>query len=690
MTVAAMVLFGKSALAGFGAPWPAPDCTDTNDGRCTNVGYFSGLSPFPDYSYPNNVSDVLPNTYNYTDPKSGAGGTWSFPGPGSPYYSVDGMAPGVAAGNFEAFINSYLNAPNPGGCVLSQPNPSADMAANNGTNPNTGCWAWRREKLGAAFLVLTMLGGKYDAYPGSAGPPATGPPFVFGNNVLTGVNDAIAAFGLWAQEVTQADADGYVDWDAQRNFPSGDPDTTSEDYGHDVATFRNTIGQTNMFIVFSNPGGGQYNLNRSCGNTWGAFTPVNVPLGYQMKLTANALNNQVAPGQTGTIDLGLHNTGPNPTVSGTLQVQLPGGSDVVQPCMASCADPNQPPLTFGTTARGYRTVGSGIPGVNGPDWYWDTGPFPVSANSTGSLTFNVPPNAPPGNLTFTIYYSPADQNGTVISTTVTFQILPIRYPSVVGLNSDVNAGGGLCGGALSDGSVIAHPMADSYGEYVDSAAGTGTINNFPPGGSEALNLGLHGGYAQVCREDLFQEAQDYMASGGSYTPHGAGTYDIGSWGGVNYISGNSYICGTINALTTIVQLSGTLHIGGGGCPTNTLDLTNASFAAGQLPSLGIIASGDIVIEAPVTHIDVYLFADGAIDTCDTSSGGNCDNILTVNGFLMAQNIAFQRLGPLGSTGSQLGEQISLNPQIYLNPPPLFTSAADNIVLQGQGERSPLF
>ncbi len=103
----------------------------------------------------------------------------------------------------------------------------------------------------------------------------------------------------------------------------------------------------------------------------------------------------------------------------------------------------------------------------------------------------------------------------------------------------------------------------------------------------------------------------------------------------------------------------------------------------------MISAGNVDIVAATTRVDAYIFTDASIETRNTTYSTSEDT-LVVNGFLMAQNIILDRLGPVGTTGQQTGEQIVLNPQIYLNPPPFFTSAVDTGTIQGLGEKAPLF
>ncbi len=277
------------------------------------------------------------------------------------------------------------------------------------------------------------------------------------------------------------------------------------------------------------------------------------------------------------------------------------------------------------------------------------------------------------------------------------------FPAIVGQNGDVHAGGGLCGQALSTGSITGSGFAASEDEYVLSASGT--IQNFASnsGGADDLKIGSNGGYASVCRPDLLTVANDYYASGGggiqtigvSASPT---TWSATGKSGLYYFQGGGEldISGTISNKITLVVPSARVVVNGTLAIDNTVNGGNCSTVSScTIPSLGVIAGGNIDILSSVTQVDAYLFADGTINTCGLAASpdspcGVTSPVLDVNGFLMAQNILFSRLGP-GSAGQQVAEQITLNPELYLNPPQFFDEASDNgSSLEGQGERPPLF
>jgi hypothetical protein len=677
------------AVAVHAASFP-PDCSIVRVGRCLNVGYFTGLDAgMPPLNQSVGHNTLFPSVFFYSDPAGTPASTWAYPQASDPTYGTGNKLPaGASAQHFIAFIHSYLYAPSPGGpgCVLSQPNPPVDIAQNNGVDPDTGCAAWRRDVIGAAFLVLSMSGGQYTAYPGSPGPPPMGPQFVFGNNTQVGVADAKIQFNNWAALVTEADAAGDVNWDKTENLPIGTVDSYSDDFGHDVSAYSASFTDLGQMIVFSSKSG-NYEINRYCSNVEGALNPLSQILGYNVNLTAAGSSPTVVPGQTGTIDLSLRNSGPNPSDPGALQVMLPPAK-VTKPCAFSCNDTNQSGLTSGQTAQGFRTAGSQVPGDNGANWYWDTSSFADSAFSTGSLMFKIPANAAPGPLTFDIYYYPADPNGQIAEATVTFTVVPISFPAVVGLNGDVHAGGGTCGGNLSPGYVAGNVSGGSFAAYAVSA--TGLVSNFgSDSGHNDLTLGANGNYSEVCETDLYQGAENgfgivpamVLSANSAVSP-----YDIADWSGTYFIKGNVYLSDSkpVSNKMTIVSLGGSVYV------TKPITLAGAKYLPSGLPSVGIIAADNIEISAAATTVDAYLFADGEIDTCQTGTG-SCLSTLTVDGFLMGDNILFDRLGPANSVGSVVAEKVTLNPALYIDPPTFFDAKSiDNLGLVGEGERPPLF
>jgi hypothetical protein len=301
-----------------------------------------------------------------------------------------------------------------------------------------------------------------------------------------------------------------------------------------------------------------------------------------------------------------------------------------------------------------------------------------------------------------IFYPGSDplgrQVGACYNLNISFTVPPppvIDKPGFLAQNGDIHAGGGVgaCGPPpAGNGQVVGNVGASSQVEYVISASDliTDVASN---AGNNKLTLGAAGQYGFICRPDLLNAAQALNNSGSGFTPIPSGKVNLNTLGSGVFIVRNgpaTIDCGgscTINNRTTLVVLSGDLTI------KSPIKIINGSRPKAAIPSLGVIASGDINIVGSVKRIDAFLFSSaGTIDTCVEATVVACGGApLVVSGFLMSQHMLLHRTGDSTINGPTLGEEVILNPILYLSPPALFDAASiDDIVLEGQGERSPLF
>lgn len=99
------------------------------------------------------------------------------------------------------------------------------------------------------------------------------------------------------------------------------------------------------------------------------------------------------------------------------------------------------------------------------------------------------------------------------------------------------------------------------------------------------------------------------------------------------VTGDQTLTGyTVNRGTATLWLHGNLTITG-----NIINSLSASYDGYQTPGLGIIVEGDIVVDPSVKRIDATLFATGKIKTCTNYPSPACQNQLTVNGMVGAEN-----------------------------------------------------
>lgn len=342
----------------------------------------------------------------------------------------------------------------------------------------------------------------------------------------------------------------------------------------------------------------------------------------------------------------------------------------------------------------------------------DQPPLGAGLTQTHNFYMTVAPNTPDGT---TVCMRSTVSPSTPILATLTSPapgvcnvVRRTYYPSLVGRGSDIHAGGGVCGQAapFSSGTVSGSGSGISIGEYVVSANngisnGFGS-NNQPANGS--AKLGGAGGYNSVCRYDLSVSADKYIAAGGAKINVGGGAINLSSapfndpsQPDVVYVTGgNVFVHGVVSRKLTIYNPNAASQV----IFDNNVQINSSvTTTAANVPSLGIITKGNVQFRPAVTVVDAYVFATGGsgnIDTCAVSGGlpgvyASCRNTLNMHGFLMAPRISLNRLGPLTPTGTAtVGEDITLTPQLYLNPPRFFDNAGIQNLTQSQGERPPLY
>ena len=516
------------------------------------------------------------------------------------------------------------------------------------------------------------------------------PGTTFNGSAAQGIAYAQAHFTQWADVVNLYDSGAIPGYSAQWNVDN--LFYTSDAMGATIinpraqcrgqvglecvgdVTFVQAFNDSNVDVgVIFNANGKQLIIKYKCGNMEGTISYLPIP---STSVTITKSSSHPAPMAVGT------------SMDYTLDVRQ---ADKIPLRQVTVTDVLPPEFRYDGPV-----AGSPAPAVNGNALRWD---FSLPADSailsaietgTETLRFTVTAVAA-GSALNTANGTATEVSGlpeTVVPGSTTNVVLLGVAPAFVGLNSDVHAGGGPCGGQLSSGFVAGYRDAGSYATYAVSASGA--VSNFSSNsGLNTLTLGVSGDYSEVCVPDLYAAAQ----SGFGDTPatvlaanSSANPYDISNWSGVYYINGNAYITDSspVKNKMTIVALNGSIHVVG------SITLSKAKKARSSVPSVGLIAANDIDIAASVGRVDAYMFADGLVDTCEPGTG-SCSSTLTVNGFVMGGKILFARLGPPSSPNGVVAEKVALNPQLYLNPPTFFDSArTGGAALIGEGEKPPLF
>lgn len=534
-----------------------------------------------------------------------------------------------------------------------------------------------QHRIGARFIILTMLGA-----PG--GTPSW---------------QADARYNEWVNLVNDYAAAGKITWNYAHPFPCGIINSYYQDNFVDDAFYREpssagVCGPSVMrpSIIFRHPVTNAilYAIKRDCANPIGEV--------YGLPPVAYNLGGSLAPGSGTPPFSGIIQPGITYSLTPNVWNPSPVGA---RPFTMEVGNLSPAYVTYqGISSPGGYDTGSGFSGGCSSGaancWYWSYGgglPNGATSAQTNGALFSVSGATPEGTVVcFNLTLNPSDSSGTrYTSGPSCFTVYRPHYPGIIGTSGDVHAGGGLCGQTQTSGSITTRSQSNSVGEYVVSASGI--VSNFgsdnAAGGSSAT-LGKNGNYATVCRPDLVALARAYVNANGSYRTLSSGSWDVGalpsSSTGIYVHSGGSLLLrGTYsgNRPITIVSLGGTVTI------ANRIILSAPATTGDSVPSIGIIAAGDIEIAGAANQVDAYLFSNGTIDTCSEGNTAACRNTLTVNGFLMARGLQFKRLGPATGPTATVGERINLTGQLYLNPPKFFDSASVVNLLQHQGERAPL-
>lgn len=333
-----------------------------------------------------------------------------------------------------------------------------------------------------------------------------------------------------------------------------------------------------------------------------------------------------------------------------------------QPCVDSTGNPN---IVIGTGAS-----------VNlRPNQYTAPDNIPIGARVCDVITITNPSSPS--------YYTnyPADQTATACVT-----IAKSPYVHFIG---DVWAGGGFAavtpscdnaaaiatvnrGRAISDGTTPgsgATHAAFALGRITGFGSGgvglvitSGAGKSWTFSNNDESNLGFFGGPAHCINDyvDTYQSAP--LMPPGVINISGG---ESGQW----RINGNASFQGPMTQGAKKVYL-----VYGDVTITDNITYVGAYTSVGQLPSIVIIATGNIYVNANVTQIDGIFIARGTFYSCypkaEPATLATCNNKLTVNGSVSATQLdLFRTAGAEAGSPIQqkeAAEVFNLSPEVFLN------------------------
>lgn len=368
---------------------------------------------------------------------------------------------------------------------------------------------------------------------------------------------------------------------------------------------------------------------------------------------------------TPTISATTNTTPVNVNCSITRTLYPPSGAPSslgAQPCVTNTGDSN-------------IVIGTGASVILRPNQYAAPDNIPIGTRICDVITITNPAAAS--------YYTnyPADQTATACVT--------IAKSPYVHFNGDVWAGGGFAavtpacdnaaaiatvnrGRTISDGTMPGSGTTHgafalgritgfgSAGMGLITASGVGKAWTFS--NHDTANLGFFGGPPHCITDHVSTYQSAPLLSPGSINVSGGTS---GQW----RINGNASFQGPMTQGAKKVYL-----VYGDVTITDNITYTGAYTSVSQLPSLVIIATGNINVSANVTQIDGIFISRGTFYTCypkpEPATLATCNSKLTINGSVSASTIdLFRTAGAeAGSPAQQkeAAEVFNLSPEVFLN------------------------
>ncbi|HEX6462373.1 MAG TPA: hypothetical protein VFZ58_03855 [Candidatus Saccharimonadales bacterium] len=266
-----------------------------------------------------------------------------------------------------------------------------------------------------------------------------------------------------------------------------------------------------------------------------------------------------------------------------------------------------------------------------------------------------------------------------------------KRPTVHFMGGDISVGGGfanasgICSVSNNSGNIFTSANTDTNGSVVEYAAVArgkvqqfGTASKPDTSAQHFLATALMFANVPLNNPGNFGDnphcIPDYYEQYAAQVPVSAapvGPQDIGGLVGANSTTKLHYGGNLTIARSTIPKGSQLLIVVDGDV-TIADDITYATpyGSTAEIPSLAIIARGNIVINSNVRQLDGALFTQKNLATCDTPGALTatiCNNPLVINGLVIAETIALRRTaGADAAASSDPAERFFYGSELFFN------------------------
>lgn len=395
---------------------------------------------------------------------------------------------------------------------------------------------------------------------------------------------------------------------------------------------------------------------------------------YQLRPQTSVSQDTVVQGQNVTFGHWVFNEGPTKSPRVDWQVRgrtIPGGASV-RPAEANVGNPNN--------RGGVKNSGSTV--------YERGSRRANNGSAAGRFRQTVTITAEPGQkVCRSLGVSPAG-NGVNNRWSAERCVLVAKRPTVHFIGGDVAVGRPFCSasGATTDGGIYTVANGTNNGSAVEYAAFVEGIIEF----NRSLGLGFGTGSRTGTTESRVgqlgfantNEPVGNFGSGGCmtdfYREQRSSIRPIQASPGAVNLSGFSgevqrNFNGNLQITPSNIQNGARILLVVNGNVTITGDIRySGNYAStGDIPSLAVIANGDITIDGNVGQLDGVYVSKDTVHTCDNRSGPltnrTCSQQLVVNGAIVTQKLNLRRtFGAAGNSKTRPAELFNYTTELFFN------------------------